>query len=57
MRSMNPGFDIDRVVTFTIDPAIRGYSPDQIRVFSKALLQRAAALPGVSAVGIALRVA
>ena len=53
MRSMNPGFDADRVVTFTIDPSMRGYTPDQSRTFSNALLQKAGAVPGVSAASIA----
>jgi predicted permease len=53
MRSMNPGFDADRVVTFTIDPGLRGYTADQNRALSKALLDKARALPGVSAVSIA----
>jgi len=53
MRSMNTGFDRDRVVTFTIDPGLRTYSPEQNRMLSKTLLERAGTLPGVGAVGIA----
>ncbi len=53
MRSMNPGFDADRVVTFTIDPSLRGYSPDRSRAFSKALLRAAAAVPGVTSASAA----
>ena len=55
MRSMNPGFDRDHIVTFTIDPALKGYTPDQIRVFSKTLLEDAKHLPGASSVGMASR--
>jgi predicted permease len=55
MRSMNPGFDRDRIVTFTIDPDLRGYTPEQIRALSKTLLAKAGALPGVSVVSIASR--
>jgi predicted permease len=55
MRSVNPGFDRDHIVTFTIDPDLRGYTPEQIRIFSKTLLAKAGAVPGVSAVGIASR--
>ena len=53
MRLMNPGFDADRVVTFTIDPRVRGYRPEQSRTLSKTLLARAGALPGVSEASIA----
>lgn len=55
MRSMNPGFDRDHIVTFTIDPALRGYTPEQIRVFSKTLLEETKQLPGASSVGMASR--
>jgi predicted permease len=53
MRSMNAGFDRDRVATFTIDPILRGYQPEQSRVLSRQLLEKARALPGVGAAGIA----
>jgi predicted permease len=46
MRSMNPGFDADRVVTVSIDPRVRAYSPDQSRRLSETLLDEARALPG-----------
>jgi predicted permease len=55
MRSMNPGFDRDRVVTFTIDPGLRGYKPEQSRALSKALLEKTSGLPGVAAASIASR--
>ena len=55
MRSMNPGFDRDRIVTFTIDPGLSGYTPKQIRIFSRTLLEKAEVLPGVSAASIASR--
>jgi hypothetical protein len=55
MRSMNPGFDRDHVVTFTIDPGLRGYKPEQSRALSKALLEKTSGLPGVAAASIASR--
>jgi predicted permease len=55
MRSMNPGFDRDRIVSFTIDPSLRGYTPQQARIFSKKLLEKAKDVPGVSAASIASR--
>jgi predicted permease len=55
MRSMNPGFDADRIVTFTIDPSMHGYSPDQSRTLSATLLDKARVVPGVSAASIASR--
>jgi predicted permease len=55
MRSMNAGFDRDHVVTFTIDPGLRGYKAEQGRALSRALLEKASALPGVGAASIASR--
>jgi predicted permease len=55
MRSMNAGFDRDHVVTFTIDPGIRGYKPEQSRALSKALLEKASGLPGAAAASLASR--
>ena len=55
MRNMNPGFDRDHVVTFTIDPSLRGYKTDQSHALSKKLLEQVSALPGVSAASIASR--
>ena len=55
MRDMNPGFDRDHVVTFTIDPSLRGYRPEQGRALSKTLLEKASALPGVTAASVAAR--
>jgi predicted permease len=55
MRAMDPGFDRDRIVTFTIDPGVKGYSAEKGRAFSKSLLERTGQLPGVSAVGVASR--
>ena len=55
MLSMNAGFDRDHIVTFTIDPALRSYTPEQIRALSKSLLEKTRVLPGVHAVSIAGR--
>jgi len=55
MRSMDAGFDRDHVVTFTVDPGLRGYRAEQARALSKALLEKAGALPGVAAASIASR--
>jgi predicted permease len=55
MRSLNPGFDRDHVVTFTIDPSLRGYKAEQSRALGKSLLEKARALPGVGAASLASR--
>jgi predicted permease len=55
MRNMNPGFDREHLVTFTIDPSMRGYTAEQSRALSKALLDKTSRLPGVASVGISTR--
>ena len=55
MRVMNPGFDRDHVVTFSIDPSLKSYTPEQSRALSKALLDKARTLPGVAAASVASR--
>lgn len=55
MRTMDAGFDRDRVVTFNIDTSLRGYKPEQSRALSKALLEKTNALPAVAAAGMASR--
>jgi len=42
-------------VTFTIDPTLKGYTPDGSRALSKAFLEKVGALPGVAAASIASR--
>jgi predicted permease len=53
LRSVNPGFDYKHVATFTIDPSLVGYKPENARLLSKELLETVSALPGVAAAGIA----
>jgi predicted permease len=55
MRAMNPGFDRDHIATFTVDPGLKGYKPDQARRLSRELLNKTRSLPGVTAAGIASR--
>jgi predicted permease len=55
MHSMNAGFDRDHIVTFTIDPDIKGYKPEQARILSQKLLEQARSIPSVVAAGNASR--
>jgi predicted permease len=55
MRSMSAGFDRDHIVTFTIDPGLKGYKPDRARSLSRQFLEKTRSLPGVVAAAIASR--
>ncbi len=55
LRSTGAGFDRDRVVTFTADPSLIGYSPQNELTLLKRLLKTVGELPGVESVGAASR--
>ena len=53
MRTMDAGFDRDHVVTFTIDPGLRNYKPQQAEELSQKLLEKARTIPSVAAASVA----
>ena len=55
LHGMDPGFDADHVVTFTVYPALSGYSQERCDKLRLALLDRVRALPGVAAAASASR--
>ena len=54
LRSLDPGFDRDHVVTFSLDPGMAHYTDDQAADLQKSLLASVRALPGVASVSTAL---
>jgi len=50
--SVDPGFDADHVVGFTVNPRSVGYDGDRLESYVQALVNRARALPGVSRVAV-----
>jgi predicted permease len=53
LLAVNVGFDSQRLVSFTVDPALNGYSPRKNKELSKALLERLNAAPGVAGASLA----
>lgn len=54
LRSVDPGFDYHNALAVTLQLSEKKYSDDEkVADFSKELLQKTSALPGVEAVGIA----
>ncbi|HXB69707.1 MAG TPA: ADOP family duplicated permease [Candidatus Acidoferrales bacterium] len=49
------GFDSDHVVTFTVDPKLAGYGPEQANAAVLRLEREVRSLPGVAAVSLAAR--
>ncbi|HEY3455716.1 MAG TPA: ABC transporter permease [Bryobacteraceae bacterium] len=55
MQSMDAGFDQEHVITFTIDPGIKGYKPEQAKLLSQKLLEETRSLPGIASASIGER--
>jgi predicted permease len=55
LRSLDPGFDTDHVVTFTAYPNLSAYTDAQSRSFWQALTARVREIPGVVSVATASR--
>jgi predicted permease len=53
LRGTNPGFVPERLVSFTFNPGLRGYSVNQADRFHERLVAQVQALPGVASVAAA----
>jgi predicted permease len=51
LESLGPGFPTDRLLTFTIDPSLNGYSDEETKSFYERLNVNLQAMPGVTSVG------
>ena len=48
LKSLNPGFNTDNLLSFAVNPTVNGYAPERSREFYRQLLDRLRAIPGVS---------
>jgi predicted permease len=53
LRSLNPGFEAERLLTFTVDPSLNGYDSARRLALFKRLQDDFAAEPGVKTVSLA----
>jgi len=53
LRSLDPGFDMEQLLTFSVDPALSGYEEPQTLAFLQQLHERLASLPGVRSASLA----
>ena len=53
LRALDPGFEMDRLITFSVDPTLSGYKEAQTKAFLQHLHQRLSALPGVRSASLA----
>jgi predicted permease len=53
LRALDPGFQPDRLVTFTVDPSLGGYDAGRSRLLLERLREELSAEPGVRSVSLA----
>ena len=53
LRNLGPGFPVDRLVGFELDPTLNGYNTDHAKAFYQRLNESLGALPGVQSVALA----
>jgi putative ABC transport system permease protein len=53
LSSLGPGFPVERLVGFNIDPSLAGYTPERSKIFYQQLTESLGAIPGVQSVGLA----
>jgi predicted permease len=54
LRSLDPGFKVDQLLTFGLDPALSGYDQARVKGLFKTVQERLAALPGVRSASLAV---
>jgi predicted permease len=47
LRALDPGFSVDKLLSFAIDPSLSGYEPARVKALYKSAQERLAAIPGV----------
>jgi predicted permease len=53
LLAVDIGFETSRLLSFSIDPSLNGYDPPKVKQFTKTLLERLNAAPGVEGAGLA----
>ena len=53
LRTLDPGFAVQRLLTLTVDPSLNGYTPERMRPFFRQLQERFASVPSVTAASFA----
>src|SRR2546427_555676 len=53
LRNLGPGFPVEHLVGFEIDPSLNGYTVEHMKVFYPQLSDALRSIPGVQSVGLA----
>ena len=54
LRELSPGFEVDGLLSFSVDPTLNGYRPDRAKLFYRQLQQDMAGLAGVQAAALCM---
>ncbi|MFY9725435.1 MAG: ABC transporter permease, partial [Bryobacteraceae bacterium] len=52
LESVNPGFDVNNLLSFQVDPTLNGYAPERAKLFYRQLQDSLAALPSTSSAAL-----
>jgi predicted permease len=53
LSTLGPGFPVERLVGFNIDPSLGGYNPERSKILYQRLTESLRSIPGVRSVGLA----
>jgi predicted permease len=53
LSNLGPGFPVERLVGFNIDPSRGGYTPERSKIYYQQLTSALSSIPGVESVGLA----
>jgi predicted permease len=52
LQSQGPGFSTERLMAFSLDPSLNGYSDDRAKIFYRQLTEDLKTTPGITSVGL-----
>ncbi len=53
LSNLGPGFPVQRLIGFEIDPTLAGYATDRMKIFYQHLQESLSSIPGVASAGLA----
>jgi len=53
LSRLGPGFPVERLIGFNLDPSLAGYTPERSKIFYQRLTDNLSSIPGVQSLGLA----
>ncbi len=54
LKELNPGFEVNNLLSFTVDPTLSGYDKNRAKLFYRQLDEKLSALPGVRSAALSV---